>query len=89
VFTPFALVARHRNADADVESDAAIVNPTRVAMIKRFILALQKPCDSTASTQSGTHICSGGVAELQAPLLNLVEVAAVGIEWIVGFSGDQ
>jgi hypothetical protein len=24
-----------------------------------------------------------------APLLNLVEVAAVGIEWIVGFFGDQ
>ena len=37
MFTPFELVARHRNADADVENDAAIVNPTRAATIKRFI----------------------------------------------------
>jgi hypothetical protein len=38
VFTPFELVARHRKADADVESVAAIVNPTRVATTKRFNL---------------------------------------------------
>jgi hypothetical protein len=34
------LRARHLNADADVESDAAIVKPTRVATIKRFIAHL-------------------------------------------------
>ena len=29
---------QHRNADADVESDTAIVSPTRVATIKRFMI---------------------------------------------------
>lgn len=35
------LRARHRNADADVDSVVAIVNPTRAAMIKRFIVDLR------------------------------------------------
>jgi hypothetical protein len=38
VFTPLELRAKHRNADADVESDTAIVSPTRVAMIKRCMI---------------------------------------------------
>ena len=32
------LRAKHRNADADVESDTAIVSPTRVATTKRFMI---------------------------------------------------
>ena len=38
MFTPLELRAKHRNADADVESDTAIVSPTRVATIKRFMI---------------------------------------------------
>jgi hypothetical protein len=38
VFTPLELRAKHRNANADVESDTAIVIPTRVATIKRFMI---------------------------------------------------
>lgn len=37
--TPFELRAKHLNADADVDSVVAIVNPTRAARIKRFIIA--------------------------------------------------
>jgi hypothetical protein len=39
VETPFELRAKHLNADADVDSVVAIVNPTRAARIKRFIIA--------------------------------------------------
>ena len=38
MFTPLELRAKHRNADADVESDTTIVSPTRVETIKRFMI---------------------------------------------------
>jgi hypothetical protein len=42
VFTPLELVAKHLNADADVESVAATVNPITAAMIKRFIVCASR-----------------------------------------------
>jgi hypothetical protein len=85
VFTPFELVARHRNADADVEIDAAIVNPTRVATIKRFIIGpFQVQCDNRRPNQSGSSSIVNSSAVIT---VRLVEASPVGIEWIVGFFG--
>jgi hypothetical protein len=57
VFTPLELRAKHRNADADVESDAATVKPTRVAMIKRFMIG-HSQCDIRSHSKAKAADCS-------------------------------